>query len=235
MDSMTCCVNFKKMYKIDTFDNIHKMKHLSYYLTFFTYNTCCFALKQQQNHDRKQYQPSNPANLVLKCGYEDPCREYKDICAYEGWTKLFCVEPVTILNSTSYGHWLRGIVPFITFVVGLAKAKEIYLVAKGKYSLIMGKLSQTWMLQWLCFIVDADGGCADHVAKATFGNFWFSSCQQDQKLERLSVTHQFRAVISALKATRSCSRSFSGGLGDDDESLSIVFVSWNFDFCVYDC
>ena len=49
------------------------------------------------------------------------------------------------------------------------------------------------------------------------------------------LTHQFRAVISALKATRSCSRSFSGGLGDDDESLSIVFVSWNFDFCVYDC
>lgn len=37
------------MYKIDTSDNMHKIKHLSYYLTSSTFNTSGFNLKQQQN------------------------------------------------------------------------------------------------------------------------------------------------------------------------------------------
>ncbi|CAN6976842.1 unnamed protein product [Brassica rapa subsp. trilocularis] len=62
--------------------------------------------------------------------------------------------------------------PFISSKAGFAKAREICRVAKGAGKLIMGDKYVTEAIAKMdplvtVLIVSADGGCADHVAKAT--------------------------------------------------------------------
>ncbi|KAL0714052.1 hypothetical protein Bca4012_021030 [Brassica carinata] len=107
-----------------------------------------------------------------------------------------------------------GIMPIISSVAGLAKAKEICRVAKVKGSLIMGDKLVTQALANMdahvtLLIVATDGGCADHVATAT---------ERQIPILKLSTRSDVGEIVG-YPSVSSCVLSFLG-----DEALLVELL-----------